>query len=812
MRKLNQFGFDHFFVAVLIVLVVGIFGAYKVVASHADSTSKNPYSCKSEPKIPTEQSTGTCVKYAQWTINTKGYSPKLVVDGIYGPKTKAGINWYKKKYNLVPDGIIGAGTWGHMKAETFNKATTPAPTPTKTAPKSTTPAKTTPPPAATTAPVEPTGLACSNSITNEGVVNGRTITWKASPTAKTYTVYVNGASKGSVAATTYTDANAAVASYSIVAVNAKGKSPNATILSKSCKTPSTVPVAVTGLSCTNNVAPVGGNIAGQTKLVSRTFKWKSAPYAVKYNVYRNNTLRAVTTADAFTDTVTTNATYGVVGLDHAGKLSLDNRVSILTTACKNVTVAATTGTNTTGGTDTGTGTTTGTTTTDNPDGSTTTTDDTGTVTIYSGSANTTAKSKIVSLGYKTHGQALICAKRTDTATYTVVACSSANRLVMPILGDDTGKALQRSQLTYHLNIVDKKDTFGSAKCGTAYVISGSGKKTTYDCAVVYADKGFFTSVKDSVTNRLNSIVHKATDGGKVTESEESTAISQLAEDKNHDKSYNYTVTITATKDPKQKIWAAETVKGSLTFSYSVKQQSDEVEKDRQNTIDAAKAKANTSTSSTSTSSTSSSTGSTSSGSTNGSTSGNSGYVKASYTDCKADHRLWTGSKTNGSCSYSQCEFLGWTYVHEPTGVQDKCVQPKAGGNKDPKTTNPNTDKTTTMKCPAGQFSTTEYNGSTLSTSCQYDDAKFASQYGYTCSTYNAQHDAHGNVTGYSGAYILQYKGETNTKSYGGDIVVGTKHHNSFTWSNVSVMNYSCVHVYTHPIDTTYVTYKKPVHN
>ena len=50
------------------------------------------------------------VSQVQTAINKAGYQPPLTVDGAYGPKTKAGIQWIQEQKGLTADGIIGDQT------------------------------------------------------------------------------------------------------------------------------------------------------------------------------------------------------------------------------------------------------------------------------------------------------------------------------------------------------------------------------------------------------------------------------------------------------------------------------------------------------------------------------------------------------------------------------------------------------------------------------------------------------------------------------------------------------------------------------
>lgn len=52
----------------------------------------------------------TVLKRVQTEINAMGYSPPLVVDGAYGPKTKAGIQWAQSQKGITPDGVVGPQT------------------------------------------------------------------------------------------------------------------------------------------------------------------------------------------------------------------------------------------------------------------------------------------------------------------------------------------------------------------------------------------------------------------------------------------------------------------------------------------------------------------------------------------------------------------------------------------------------------------------------------------------------------------------------------------------------------------------------
>jgi len=65
------------------------------------------------------------IKSQQEIVNAAGYSPKLDVDGIYGPKTEAGVKWYQKKIGVTADGLWGPNT------EAAHKKQGGTPTPSK---------------------------------------------------------------------------------------------------------------------------------------------------------------------------------------------------------------------------------------------------------------------------------------------------------------------------------------------------------------------------------------------------------------------------------------------------------------------------------------------------------------------------------------------------------------------------------------------------------------------------------------------------------------------------------------------------------
>jgi peptidoglycan hydrolase-like protein with peptidoglycan-binding domain len=48
------------------------------------------------------------IRQQQQAVNALGYTPKLDVDGEWGPKTEAGVKWLQRKVGAIPDD----GEWG----------------------------------------------------------------------------------------------------------------------------------------------------------------------------------------------------------------------------------------------------------------------------------------------------------------------------------------------------------------------------------------------------------------------------------------------------------------------------------------------------------------------------------------------------------------------------------------------------------------------------------------------------------------------------------------------------------------------------
>jgi peptidoglycan hydrolase-like protein with peptidoglycan-binding domain len=50
------------------------------------------------------------IESQQKIVNAAGYTPRLVVDGDFGPLTEAGVKWYQKKIGVDADGLWGRAT------------------------------------------------------------------------------------------------------------------------------------------------------------------------------------------------------------------------------------------------------------------------------------------------------------------------------------------------------------------------------------------------------------------------------------------------------------------------------------------------------------------------------------------------------------------------------------------------------------------------------------------------------------------------------------------------------------------------------
>jgi murein L,D-transpeptidase YcbB/YkuD len=69
---------------------------------------------------------GIDVIILQSQLNWLGASPKLAVDGIFGPKTQRAVRMFQKGHGLDPDGIVGMKTRGALRTMVTVQATVAA--------------------------------------------------------------------------------------------------------------------------------------------------------------------------------------------------------------------------------------------------------------------------------------------------------------------------------------------------------------------------------------------------------------------------------------------------------------------------------------------------------------------------------------------------------------------------------------------------------------------------------------------------------------------------------------------------------------
>ena len=110
MNKLGNKGVAHLAALAIVVVGVAAFGTYMLVASHA-ATCKD-YTWRSGKS-------GTCVKYIQQLVNWQNKNnptrpAQVVVDGSFGPMTKAAVIADQKQFSITADGIVGTQTWKYI--------------------------------------------------------------------------------------------------------------------------------------------------------------------------------------------------------------------------------------------------------------------------------------------------------------------------------------------------------------------------------------------------------------------------------------------------------------------------------------------------------------------------------------------------------------------------------------------------------------------------------------------------------------------------------------------------------------------------
>lgn len=110
---------------IIIVVLVALGGTIYLVTSHALTPYSNPYTCAAQPLLTPGISTGTCVKYVQYTLH-------VLDSGTFNPTTKTAVQQFQFS-NQVPqsgcgavytscDGIVGPATWPKINA--YNTAQT----------------------------------------------------------------------------------------------------------------------------------------------------------------------------------------------------------------------------------------------------------------------------------------------------------------------------------------------------------------------------------------------------------------------------------------------------------------------------------------------------------------------------------------------------------------------------------------------------------------------------------------------------------------------------------------------------------------
>ena len=115
MKQLNTKGNAHVAILALVIVGVAAFGTYRLVASNAATCKTYNWSINKS---------GTCVKNIQRITNAAGArhwhysgSAVLVVDGKFGPLTKAQVIAFQKFGKLSQDGIVGPNTWAVLCAD-----------------------------------------------------------------------------------------------------------------------------------------------------------------------------------------------------------------------------------------------------------------------------------------------------------------------------------------------------------------------------------------------------------------------------------------------------------------------------------------------------------------------------------------------------------------------------------------------------------------------------------------------------------------------------------------------------------------------
>lgn len=97
-------------------------------ASHVASASRS--SAPAASRLAAAVRIGPTIRYG-----SQGYAVKvaqrklggLVVDGVFGPRTRAKVKSFQRKHRLVPDGIVGKLTWTALGGYPHSTVPSPAP-------------------------------------------------------------------------------------------------------------------------------------------------------------------------------------------------------------------------------------------------------------------------------------------------------------------------------------------------------------------------------------------------------------------------------------------------------------------------------------------------------------------------------------------------------------------------------------------------------------------------------------------------------------------------------------------------------------
>jgi hypothetical protein len=104
------------------------------------------------------------IKQVQSAINAAGYQPALVVDGVSGPKTTAGVKWFQQQHGLTVDGLIGPQTMAATVAPTPAQAIAAVTSPLAALASQITALQAAPVPAATPTPLVPTPVVAMPTV------------------------------------------------------------------------------------------------------------------------------------------------------------------------------------------------------------------------------------------------------------------------------------------------------------------------------------------------------------------------------------------------------------------------------------------------------------------------------------------------------------------------------------------------------------------------------------------------------------------------------------------------------------------------